>query len=142
MQRIGLFLNSSVSRYLMLTRCFPCLRLHPSVTLPSADHTSILCSLSNAFKIVLVINSEQFSIVIAFAFFTAPLTEVNFLILILNLIFMASWANGLCTQGWLTHFVAIFGKSEQVDMALFPLVCSCYYSCFPDFSSHFETTAS
>lgn len=54
-------------------------------------------------------------------FHCAPLVGVNFLILILNLIFMASWANGLCTQGLFTSCVAMFGKSEQVDMALFPL---------------------
>lgn len=109
---------------------------------PLSDYISILCSFYHSFEIVLVINSEQFSIEIAFAFFTAPLMEVNLLILILNLIFMANWANGLCTQGLFTSFVAIFGKSEQIEMALFPLICSRYCSCFPDFSLNFETTAS
>lgn len=88
---------------------------------PLSDYISILYSFYHSFEIVLVINSEQFSIEIAFAFFTAPLMELNLLILILNLIFMASWANGLCTQGLFTSFVAIFGKSEQIEMVLFPL---------------------
>lgn len=73
-----------------------------------------------------MINSEQFSIQIAFAFFTAPLMEVNLLILILNLIFMASWANGLCTPDVFPSFVAMFGKSEQIEMALSPLIRSRY----------------
>lgn len=66
---------------------------------PLNDYISILSSPNHPFEIVLVIYSEQFTILIALAF-SLCIYDENWLFahVIQNLIFMSNWANGLCTQ--------------------------------------------
>ena len=60
-------------------------------------HISTLRSLSHSFERVLV--TEQLDTLMAFAFFHCVLMmKVDLLVLIQKLLFMASWATGLCTQ--------------------------------------------